>query len=185
MSILQQERNLIQAMQKQNFEPFFDGDKEDAYDTIANAMSSFVDYQNHVINMSIVQPIIYQRYEGAEIRDKVMELDSTRKIKHDAAIANANMLNRICEGYGIAPMVNVDTKDRYAVADFIGQFCSEIYEENKSGAHLTREQQGKLVDEHVNKRQLYDENKLHNRLVDLDAKYGNLIKSETGEEYQP
>lgn len=184
MTILERERNLINAMKSQNFEPFFDGDSEDAYDTITGAMSSFVDYQNHVINMSILQPTIYARYDGEELRDKIQNLDSTRKIKHDSAIANANMLNRICDKYGVAPLVPVNTQDRYEIADFIGQFCSEIYEENKSGATLTREQQGELVDQHVTNHEFYDKSHLQTRIANLDAKYGDLIAEQENGEYQ-
>lgn len=186
-TITEREKSLIKAMKSQNFEAFFDGDQEDAYDTITTAMSTFVDYQNHVINMSILQPTLYARYEGQELRDKITNLDTTRRMKHDSAIANMSMLNRICDAYGVEPIAPVDTKDRYAVADFIGNFCAEIYEENKSGKNLSPEQQGKLVQQHVTEHKTYQPDKIAKRLADLDAKFGDIINNhnEIEEGYQP
>lgn len=136
-TIIEREINLIKAMKEQNFKIFFEGNADDAYDTMTDAMGSFVEYQNHVINMGVTQPTIHARYKGQKIRDKLEDLDKTRKIKHDAAIANASMLNRICDNYGVERIVPIDTNDRYAVADFIGDFCTEVYEENKSGRKLS------------------------------------------------
>lgn len=161
-------------MKRQNFETFFEGDADDAYGTIINAMGSFVDYQNHVINMGIIQPTLYARYEGQELRDKVMDLDQRRKSKHDAAIANMSMLNRICDNYGVERIAPVDTNDRYAVAEFIGDFCAEIYEENRSGKQLSAKERGKIVDQHVKDNKAYDRTALDRRIRELDAKYGDM-----------
>lgn len=136
-------------MKEKNFSKFFNGNADDAYDTITDAMDSFVEYQNHVINMGVVQPTLHARYEGQKHRDKLEELDRTRKIKHDAAIANASMLNRICDHYGIERIVPVDTNDRYAIADLIGDFCAEVYEENKSGRKLSAKEHGEILDQHI------------------------------------
>lgn len=191
-TILQREQNLIRAMKEQNYQPFFEGDAEDAYDTITSSMQSFVDYQNHVIHMSIVQPTIYILYEGQECRDRVQNLDTTRKIKHDAAIANMSMLNRICDGYGVEHIAPVDTKDRYAVADFIGKFCNEIYEENKStkgpGAQLTREEEQQqamqILDSHVSSRSMYPKETIRHRIDELDAKFGHIDGTTDDVEYE-
>ena len=145
-TIIERERNLINAMKQQNFEIFFEGNPDDAYNTIVDAMGSFVEYQNHVINMGIVQPTLYARYKGQELRDKVSDLDERRTIKHDSAIANMSMLNRICDSYGVERIAPVDTNDRYAVAAFIGDFCAEIYEENRSGRQLSAKEHGAITD---------------------------------------
>lgn len=34
--------------------------------------------------------------------------------------------------YGLSPYADIDTSDRYAVADFVGTWVSEIYEDGKS-----------------------------------------------------
>lgn len=174
-TIIEREKNLIKAMKAQNFEAFFEGDADDAYDTIVSAMGSFVDYQNHVITMGIIQPTLYARYEGQELRDKVMDLDQRRKSKHDAAIANMSMLNRICNSYGVERISPVDTRDRYAVAEFIGNFCAEIYEENRSGKQLSAEKQGEIVDQHVKNNQAYDRTVIERRVRKLDAEFGDMI----------
>lgn len=131
-AILERERQLLKAMQEQDFQPFFDGDRDDAFNTIAEAFNSFSAYQNTVIRMTAMQPIIYAHCEGEELRDKMTDLDNTRHSAHESAIANLTMLNRICDAYRTERIADIDTKDRYQVADFVGQYCAEVYETGKS-----------------------------------------------------
>lgn len=131
-TIIEKEKQLLKAMQEQNFQPFFEGDKDDAFETIGTALDSIPTYQNTVIRMTATQPIIYARYEGQELRDKIANLDTSRKLAHESAIANLTMLNRICDAYGTERIADIDTKDRYQVADFVGQYCAEVYETGKS-----------------------------------------------------
>lgn len=136
-TILERERNLINAMRAQNFQPFFEGDKADAYYTIEKALKSMIEYQNCVIQQAAVLPILNFRYNTPEeIQDVRIRLDQNRRISHDAAIANLNMLNRICNGYQVEPIAPIDTSDRYAVADFIGELCGELYESGQNKNHI-------------------------------------------------
>lgn len=131
-TILEKEKNLIKAMQGQDFQPYFNGDREDAFETISSAFGSFLSYQNTVIRMTAMQPLIYARSEGEGLRDKMENLDSARRSAHESAIASITMLNRICDAYGIERITDIDTTDRYQVADFVRRYCAEIYEAGKS-----------------------------------------------------
>ena len=131
-TILEREKNLVKSMQEQDFQPFFDGNREDAFITITNAFDSFLAYQNTVIRLTATQPIIRARYKGQELRDRVSDIDGSRRIAHEAAISKITMLNRICDAYGTERIADIDTTDRYQVADFVGQYCGEIYESGKS-----------------------------------------------------
>ena len=131
-SIIEREQNLIRAMKEQDFQPFFEGDSDDAFDDIGRALDAFPNYLNTVVRMTTMQPIIYARYEGQEIRDRISDLDSRRKSAHEHAISSITMLNRICDAYGTERIADIDTTNRYEVADFVGQYCAEVYETGKS-----------------------------------------------------
>lgn len=131
MGYLEREKALIGAMEKDNY-ALFDGDRDEALDTIANALESFPNYANSVIHMQVMMPLWQARCEGQEFRDRVQDADQSRRAAHEGAIASLSMLNRICVKQGLEPFAQVDTKDRYAVADFVGQYVSEVY---ASGQH--------------------------------------------------
>ena len=130
--ILEKERQLLKAMQEQDFQPFFEGDRDDAFNTIGDALDSLQEYQDTVIRMTAMQPIIRARYKGQELRDRVSDMDGRRRIAHESAIAKLTMLSRICDAYGTERIADIDTSNRYQVADFVGQYCAEIYEAGKS-----------------------------------------------------
>jgi len=127
MGILQKEKDLLKAMDRQGYEKMFDS-RDDALDFITDCFSSLVDYQNVVINQVVMTPIYYQRFEGEELRDRVQSLDEKRRSIHDKTIGKVAQLNRICDKYHVPHIAEIDTSDRYAVADFVGQFCYEMYE---------------------------------------------------------
>lgn len=174
MTVLEKQATLLKAMKEQNYTHYFDGDKDDALDTIGDAMTSFVEYQNSVINMAIMQPMLYARYEGDDLRDRVMNLDTTRRMKHESAIANAKMLNRICDAYGLEPFVPIPDgpieDQRAAVAAFAGTFCNEIYDEKRT---RSPQESYELFQQHVNTHQPYESKNVRTRLEDIDSKYLN------------
>lgn len=126
-TFLEKEKQLIKAMHQQDFQPFFKGDKNDAFDTLAKTLDSFSAYKNSVIRMIVMQPTIYARYEGQDLRDKISNLDSNRRSAYESAIANISMLNRICDAYGTERFADINTKNRYQIANFVGQYCAEVY----------------------------------------------------------
>lgn len=103
--------------------------KEYAEETISDAIRSFANYACCVAHMQrMIQVwIMTSHYEGQEFRDKVEDLDRKRRIAHDAAISNLSMLNRICNMLDVKGF-DVNLNDRYAVGNWIGMFCSELYD---------------------------------------------------------
>lgn len=103
--------------------------KKCAEETLSDAIHSFTNYACCVAHMQRMTQVwtMTSRYEGQEFRDKVEDMDRKRRIAHDAAIANLAMLNRICDMLGVEKFV-VDLNDRYAVGDWIGMFCAELYQ---------------------------------------------------------
>lgn len=172
-TILEREQNLIKAMKQQNFQTFFEGDSEDAFNDIGRALDAFPNYMNTVVRMTHMQPIIYARYEGQEVRDRISELDNRRRSAHEHAISSITMLNRICDAYGTERIADIDTTDRYAVADFVGQYCSEIYESGKSkNPEANKIKTMDQLMEHRNGRSDEYPRDNRNRIAELEAKYG-------------
>lgn len=157
MNYLAKEEELINAMRADDFD-LFDGNKEDAYDTLAHALESFVTYANTVIRMTVMIPIWRNRFEGSDLRDKIQGIDAARRANHEAAISSIAMLNRIMKAHGLEPFAEIDVTDRYQVADFVGAFISEIYEDGKSK---------KMDDLVAHNSQEFDLNKISDQLKNL------------------
>lgn len=128
---IEKEKELMDAMRQNGFE-LFDGNSDDAYDTLERIFMAFVDYANCVIRMQVMVPIWRNRYEGEDLRDKIQEIDHTRRIYHEAAISSLVKLNRLCKMHGLPVYSDTDTADRYAVADFVGTWISEVYSNGQS-----------------------------------------------------
>lgn len=116
---VEKEKELMDAMRQNGFE-LFDGNSDDAYDTLERIFMAFVDYANCVIRMQVMVPIWRNRYEGEDLRDKIQEIDHTRRIYHEAAISSLVKLNRLCKMHGLPAYSDTNTSDRYEVADFVG-----------------------------------------------------------------
>lgn len=100
--------------------------KDDVY-IIDLALKDMTDYINSVISYVFGSEAAKEYLEGEHLREELKSLDVKRKLKHDSAIASIAMLNRLCDILKIEHVTNVDLSDRYAVADYIGQFVCEVY----------------------------------------------------------
>ena len=104
--------------------------------TIKKATDSFHGYVNTVDMTETRIKIARFRYESEEYREIVQEADRARRIAHEAAIANASMLNRIAKFYGIKdPIFLGDTTDRYQVADFCLCVTVALFREANGGVN--------------------------------------------------
>ena len=171
MTYIEKEKAIIDKMKETGF-ALFDGDEEEAYDTVSQSLDSFTNYANTVIRQQTMLPIYYARYDGEELRDKVTNLDTRRRYAHDNAIGNLNMLNRISDRLGLEPFADIDTSDRYKVADFIGKFVNETY---NNGI-------GRTFDEAVLERTMDYPTDHNQRIRELDEKFGNVVKQAETEE---
>ena len=164
MEITKKLQNLFIIMKQNDYQIMFKGDDDRAVNYIGKTLKGMVDYQNAVIQETAMMPIYTVRYadDPESLRDIRMQMDRTRRINHDAAISDLKKLNRICENYGVEPIANVDTEDRYAVADFIGQFCAEVYEQGQD--HDSIKTADQLYEHRKGRDDVYDSNNVISRL---------------------
>ena len=173
MNYIEKEKTMIAKLKESNYE-LFDGDKTGALDFIGDKLDAFPKYANIVINQQITTPLIYNHYEGEELRDKIQDLDSKRHWAHERAIDSLNKLNRLSTNLGLEPFADVDTSDRYKVADFVGQYVSQVYDLG----------QGKTLDDVTyNKRDQY-ETANTKRLAELDAKFDTILHTDATSELE-
>lgn len=66
--------------------------------------------------------------DGEELRRRTEERDNSRRKAHNLAIQACAQINRLCDKYGIEKICP-ETDDRHVVAEFIGQFIQEIYQD--------------------------------------------------------
>lgn len=172
----QTKQNAILAKLKETDYELFGGRKDEALDQLADCLESFPTYANVIIREQIMIPIWHQRYEGADFREAVQGLDHTRRIMHDGAVTNLNILNRMSNALGLEPFADIDTKDRYAVADFVGQYVNEMYNNGAKGG----------LDEAVkNKTAEYDAKAIHARIKEADAMMASVQKQGESAAYEP
>lgn len=144
--------NLINAINK-SIESDSVDEKEELYTFVVDTTNKYVQYVNSVIIMEL-EMALYQgiRFDDPEkYKDKIIKLDTNRKQSHDIAISSCNQLNRLCETVNVDKICDFDTSDRYKVADFIGNFINEMYNEGIKKRNIT------LDDVTHNKDKLYKE----------------------------
>lgn len=167
MTFLEKQNAIIQKLHNTNYE-LFDGDKDEALDTIETELTAFPEYANVVIREQIMMPIWRERCEPEEFRENVKNIDTRRRDAHDGAITAVNVLNRISAKLELEPFADIDTNDRHAVAEMVGKYTNELY---NNGI-------GESFDDAVyNKTQGYDTKKISERLqravYELDNNYGS------------
>lgn len=173
MSYLEKEQNIIKKLQETNYE-MFDGDKDEALDFVGSHLEKFPNYVNIVIREQIMTPIWKQRFDGEILRNHIQDIDQQRKIAHDSAISSINILNRLSKNLGLEPFADIDTTDRHTVANFVGQYVNELY---NNGIGNT------MDDAVLNKTMEYNHKEPSKRLQELDQKFGHLtIPSNTEQE---
>lgn len=63
-----------------------------------------------------------------DLQTRTMKRDSDRRSAHDMAISACEQINRFCKVNGV-PNICPETTDRYEVAEFIGRFVQDVYQE--------------------------------------------------------
>lgn len=126
MNLIEKQNELLLKLHDTNYE-IFDGNKDEALDFVGDSLMSFPNYANVVIREQIMTPIWRNRCDGEEFRENVERIDRQRRDAHDCAIDSINMLNRLNERLGLEPMFDVDTTDRHAVAECVGKYVNELY----------------------------------------------------------
>ena len=94
--------------------------KEDL-EAVDDALTQCRNYVNVVDTTEQQIMLAGVRFEGEQFREMVTRYDTQRRHAHEAAIASANMLNRISNMYGCQTIYK-GSEDRLEVADF----CLEV-----------------------------------------------------------
>lgn len=120
-------------MKKEIKELFVRMDDAEVVEFLEERFKHFVDYFNNVYEM-VISAEANRRFLDMgkisieEYQDRMMRLDSSRRSAHEVAIAACAQINRQCDRVNL-PHICPDTTDRYVIADFIGTFVYNIYEE--------------------------------------------------------
>lgn len=100
------------------------------------AFDDIVNYVNAVYTYCTLMPLVYTKYEGQELRDRVMNLDEKRTRAHNVAVGSCNMLNRIAELSGQEPFCPGPEASRQEVGDFCAKVVVEVFYEGSGGTSL-------------------------------------------------
>ena len=96
-----------------------------------SAMRSFVDYVSGVGEAELSTKMAYAALEGKELQAKVEEMDSFRHTRHEEAIANVLLVNRLAAIYNTVPVFTGDESDRLQIADFCLEVTTYLFRNRK------------------------------------------------------
>lgn len=180
---LSKEEEIITKMKESGWE-LGDGDPKEACEMFITSLTPIVDYVNVVAKQTMESPTIRHRFEEQALRDYVMANDRERKMTHDCCIGGMNQVNRLCKRYNIAPMFDVDTNDRYAVADMAGLYVNEIYNNgignmDKAVEHLKTKNEQSYDPKEIDK----DVDRIKNRVAATEQHFQSMWGNNTSDEY--
>lgn len=165
---------IIDKLNDTNYD-LFDNDKDEAMDFLSHQLMAFPKYANVVIKEQIMTPIWRNRYEGQDLRDRIQDIDDKRRSAHENAIAATNVLNRLSKNLDLQPFADIDTTDRHAVAEFVGGFVNEMYNDGIGGT---------FDDATYQKASEYNENKMQEELKKLDRNYAAIQYDNNGSQLE-
>lgn len=175
---IEKEKALLAKLKETNYE-FFDNDREEAFEFLETRLKALPKYVNTVVKESIMLPIWRDRYDGQELRDKIQDMDAKRKIVHDKAIASLTALNRLSQNLGLGLFADIDTNDRHAVAEYVGEAVNIVYNEGIGN------QEGQAFDNAVLKaaetRTEYDEKRMAEEMRKFDMNCAAIESKEKDE----
>lgn len=120
---------------KENINELLKAYKEDdeILDYINDALKSFREYVNIVVEMEHTLPIIFEKYGRIVGQQEVMRLDTSRKCAHNVAISNIKLLNKLSKKNNNTLFYEgeIDNEHRYEIGNFIGQIVFIYYHERK------------------------------------------------------
>ncbi len=102
---------------------------------VGKGLESFTKYFNAVYN-DVMQAEVNKvlrdtgRIDQEEYERRIISSDQQRRVIHNRAITSCAQLNRYCEQFGVDKFCP-ETDDRHVIADFIGTFVSEVYQDGQ------------------------------------------------------
>lgn len=106
-------------------------EKSELHELVEMSLINCIRYVERVDAMELAMPRLLATCAGAEFRDRVESLDNARKATHDAAIAQAVILNRLAKQLGVDKICLADTKDRFQVGDYCIDVVDSIFKNRK------------------------------------------------------
>lgn len=104
-------------------------------DMIYDALATFENYHAAIYEMETKVRLYYGAMDSLDYRKMENELDERRSLCHNAVIASVNMLNRMAEQKGIAPIYDGVVSEarpyRREVADAILEYTAELIRERR------------------------------------------------------
>lgn len=127
----------IAKVEKDGLETHMYTSPDDLAESIGTELDAFPEYVFEVVKYDSITKLAGKTMKGQEFRDTVSNIDRKRSNAHNRAIDAVNILNRMFIKAGVEPFADIDTSDRYSVADFAGKFtieafCRQIYGGNYS-----------------------------------------------------
>ena len=78
------------------------------------------------------------RISQEDFEFRITQSDSLRRSIHDVAIDACKQLNRLCDAYSVERFCPEESADRHQVADFIGTFVYNIYEDGQGNRSMDK-----------------------------------------------
>lgn len=98
---------------------------------ITDAVSDFTSYVKDVDVGEQQIRLAYATLDGEELRERVANIDTRRRSRHETAISSARVLNKMAEIYGVSTIFTGDDSDRLQVADFCLDITVALFENRK------------------------------------------------------
>ena len=127
MNIVKKFENLINALP----------DDPEILEFIEDQMNYFPKYVNSVVAMQIHTNTYSNKTKDDNYLAKLKTLDETRRMIHESTISACNILNRQCKINNVELICDIDTSDRYAVADFAAEMVKEFFDNDRRYRNLS------------------------------------------------
>lgn len=138
---------LLNAIDRQC--PIGDELRDMCFDLVERGLRHYAEYVNCVYNMETRIAIArFHANDVEEYQNVVRGMDESRRIAHEAAIASVNIIDRLCDKFGVEPIYG-GSQDRVAIGDFCGMIVSEYFDDRSHSRAISREEIDQVVEEEI------------------------------------
>lgn len=116
---------IIELWKEMNADKEYFDSSDEAKDYLLKLLFSFSEYVSKTYEMEMILPF------RKEYVDEYVKADEKRHLAHEKAIRSIVQLNNLCKDYKLSVFADIDTNDRYAVADFCRDIVIEIFNNRK------------------------------------------------------
>lgn len=106
----------------------------DMVEDVKDTLQLCSDYVALVANEEASIQMARMRLEPADYRSFVKNIDSNRRARHEALMANINMLNRLAAALKVEPVFDVDIDDRESYFRVAKQVVDEYFTDGQAGS---------------------------------------------------